>query len=373
MSSIKSTAQHQTPLLSPGNVDGMHTVQISERNSSNPPSSKGVILSVDRANITYPSDICDPFGDEFECISLESTSTCSSNSSNFKFSDNGSDATDDTSDDEETDVNKPFTLQHACVVYEVVGVIGCGGFGEVLQAESSLGDQVAIKVCSKATRGRSAESLSDMIMDERDVLLLTARKEQPFLTQPLACFQDDNNVYYVMVGVHFCASMEPSLTNVPQRLYPKNLAEVIFSGTKFSPPQFKILAAELLLGLEGLHKLRVVHRDLKPDNILVTPNGHIAVADFGLARPFTRKLGPQSLMYEDVGTPGYFAPEFFHLPEGEGYTSAIDTWGFGVILYEAYTGKVCSFYRRLPIITDRFLATVYHSRPDRRRTPPLEL
>lgn len=111
-------------------------------------------------------------------------------------------------------------------------------------------------------------------------------------------------------------------------------------GVKFTPEQLKVLACELLLGLEALHELHVVHRDLKPENILMSPEGHLAVADYGLAEVFDDKLDDHSRMDEFCGTPGYFAPEILELSE---YTPAIDTWGFGIILFELYTGKVCFF------------------------------
>lgn len=187
------------------NMDGMQTLAICAKHSSNLLSSQGVILPADQAPVTSAlnkehlllNTTCDPFADEFECMPNKSTPT-HSNSNSFDLSDIDSDSTNVTSDEESGD--RPFTLQHAGVIYTVRGVIGRGGYGEVLQADSDLGDQVAIKVCAKAKKGKSPESLGNMVMDELDVLLLTAKKEQPFLTQPLACFQDDNNVYFVMVS-----------------------------------------------------------------------------------------------------------------------------------------------------------------------------
>ncbi|KAF7981039.1 hypothetical protein HWV62_35488 [Athelia sp. TMB] len=211
-----------------------------------------------------------------------------------------------------------YTLKNAGVVYTILGVIGEGGFGEVLQAESSLGGQVAIKSCMKAPKGMNVDSQYDMILTELDILQTTTSQHQPFLTQPLATFQDERNVYFVM------------------NLYSKDLAHVLFhSNVKFTAPQFKLLACELLLGIETLHKLGILHRDLKPDNVLVTPEGHLAVADYGLA---VIGVGNNTRMHDVCGTPGYTAPEMIERDE---YGLAVDIWGFGIILFEMYTGKPC--------------------------------
>lgn len=101
---------------------------------------------------------------------------------------------------ESGDSEKQLTLENSGVVYTIQGIIARGGFGEVLQAESSLGDQVAIKVCAKVVEGRSSKSVNDTIATEMGALRATTWKPQPFLTQPLASFQDANNVYFVMVS-----------------------------------------------------------------------------------------------------------------------------------------------------------------------------
>lgn len=90
-----------------------------------------------------------------------------------------------------------------------------------------------------------------------------------------------------------------------------------------------------------LDDLHIVHRDLKPDNILISPNGHVAIADFGFAKMFSKATWPSARMHQAMGTCGYIAPEMFDEHIGEiGYTSAVDTWAFGVILFEMFLGKV---------------------------------
>lgn len=131
--------------------------------------------------------------------SSDSESVYSTSSWNFD-SDAGCSRRSSLTSNESGDPEQQFTLENSGVVYTIHGIIARGGFGEVLQAESSLGDQVAIKVCAKAVEGRSLESVNDAIATEMVALKATTSKPQPFLTQPLASFQDKNNVYFVMVS-----------------------------------------------------------------------------------------------------------------------------------------------------------------------------
>lgn len=212
------------------------------------------------------------------------------------------------------------------VTYTIDGVLGSGGGGEVVHALSSLGGQVAIKVCSKDVSSYpeklkyTTSELRDIVMNERDILVKTTSGDYPFITKPLACFQDDDNVYFVM------------------RLYVENLAELIFpvDAQPLHSQHVKLFAAELLLGLQSLHSLGIVHRDLKPDNILITSSGHVAVADFGLAKQFP--AGAEMKMSECLGTYGYYAPEVMG---ARGYTDAVDIWGYGIILCEMLLGERC--------------------------------
>lgn len=222
---------------------------------------------------------------------------------------------------------KETKLESDGITYIIQGVLGNGSFGEVVYALSSLGEQVAIKICPKAAHVCNPSLVSDIVMNERDILVKIAESDQPFLTQPLACFQDDDNVYFVM------------------RLYAQNLAQLVFplNAQPLKAHQVKLFAAELLIGMQSLHNLGIVHRDLKPDNILITPNGHLAIADFGLSKQFfSGSVRPHMKMFERWGTNGYFAPELIpHTCITEGYTSAVDVWGYGIILYEIILGKRC--------------------------------
>jgi serine/threonine-protein kinase len=100
-----------------------------------------------------------------------------------------------------------------------------------------------------------------------------------------------------------------------------------------SLPETIRIGAQVARGLDALHAARILHRDVKPSNILLDESGDAALADFGLARGHdsTRLTGDGQLM----GTPHYLAPE---LIEGRAASPAGDVYAFGCVLYECLTG-----------------------------------
>ena len=97
------------------------------------------------------------------------------------------------------------------------------------------------------------------------------------------------------------------------------------------------LVRDAALALGYAHERGVLHRDVKPDNVLVDGRGRVKVADFGLALALGMKRLTKSGSF--VGTPTHMAPEQFEGKDGE-LSPATDVWALGVILYEALTGKL---------------------------------
>jgi hypothetical protein len=95
-------------------------------------------------------------------------------------------------------------LEHNGITYTITGELGRGAYGQVVFARTSLGEEVAIKITSKVTTGSdTADKLRRFVLNERNILVRIAGNKSPYLTKPLACFQDEDNVFFVMVGFFF--------------------------------------------------------------------------------------------------------------------------------------------------------------------------
>ena len=116
----------------------------------------------------------------------------------------------------------------------------------------------------------------------------------------------------------------------------------------------KFYIAELVLAVDSIHKMNYIHRDLKPDNILIDRKGHLKLSDFGLCKyteikpkidfgkpnaavkPILSKVSRKRVLaLSTVGTPDYIAPEVFNQT---GYSEIVDWWSVGVMLFEMVVG-----------------------------------
>src|ERR1700686_3520678 len=212
----------------------------------------------------------------------------------------------------------PLSVGDKLGPYEILAPIGAGGMGEVYKArDTKLDREVAIKVLPAAL-ARDPERLARF---EREAKVL-ASLNHPNIAQ-IYGLEENALVMELVAG---------STLSVPQPLetalnYAKQIAEA----------------------LEAAHEKGITHRDLKPGNIMVTPDGVVKVLDFGLAavtQPSAASEGdpansPTLTMGATqagmiLGTAGYMSPEH---AAGQSVDKRADRWSFGVVLWEMLTGQ----------------------------------
>ncbi|MCA8921586.1 MAG: serine/threonine protein kinase, partial [Planctomycetes bacterium] len=198
--------------------------------------------------------------------------------------------------------------------YTVLEELGRGGMAVVYRARDAAGRDVALKVLP---RDKGAKALRRF---EREVSALGQFAQHPHVVNVHAAGEADGVAYFAMA-----LAAHGSLT---QRVSRRGA---------YAPEAAARLAADLAEGLIAAHSHGVLHRDLKPDNVLFNDADEAVVSDFGLAR---QVVDAESLTQSGnmLGSPGYMAPEQIR-GDGDEQGERTDVYGLGATLYFALTGQ----------------------------------
>ena len=193
--------------------------------------------------------------------------------------------------------------------FEFLHLIGRGGFSKVWKVKwKKTGAIFALKEMSKPRIiDKKCEST---ILLERDLL---SKMNHPFIVNMHFSFQDINSLYLVM-----------------DLITGKDLRYHLSQKKKFSSEISKFFLACTILGLEYIHYNNILHRDIKPDNLVIDKNGYVKITDFGISREIGKLIKGES-----SGTPGYMAPEVMC---GKSHSIDSDYYCLGIMAYEFMKG-----------------------------------
>ncbi|XP_059208808.1 rho-associated protein kinase 2 isoform X1 [Centropristis striata] len=207
-------------------------------------------------------------------------------------------------------------LQMKSEDFDRVKVIGRGAFGEVQLVRHKASQKVyAMKLLSKFEMIKRSDSA--FFWEERDIM---AFANSPWVVQLCCAFQDEHYLYMVME-------------------YMPGGDLVNLTSTYDVPEKWaKFYTAEVVMALDAIHSMGFIHRDVKPDNMLLDRLGHLKLADFGTCMKMDSQTG---MVHCDtaVGTPDYISPEVLKSQGGDGYYGReCDWWSVGVFIFEMLVG-----------------------------------
>ncbi|KAJ2918558.1 hypothetical protein MD484_g1902, partial [Candolleomyces efflorescens] len=198
-------------------------------------------------------------------------------------------------------------------LYERLETVGKGAYGSVHKGrEKDTGNVVAIKIIDLDTPD---DDVADI---QREIALLTQLRDAPNVTKYYGCYMDGPRVWIVMEfaqGGSVLSLMKASKNDCIEEKY------------------VSIIIREVLVGLAYLHKVPVIHRDMKAANILVTATGKVMIADFGVSALLTTVSSKRNTL---TGTPYWMAPEV--IQGVNAYDTKADIWSLGIMIYEMIKG-----------------------------------
>lgn len=218
---------------------------------------------------------------------------------------------DNSEEEEENCLDPEENYDKMLELFERLEEIGAGSFGTVYKVRKrDTGQEFAMKCLSKLQLKRK-----HMLRYAISEIKIMQQLSHPFILKLHWAFENENALYLVL---EYCSQGD---------------LEVLIDRKLLTAELSRKYISEILLGLEYMHSLDVVYRDLKPANVLIGADGHVRLADFGLARTFEGENITSTL----VGSPSYISPEVLCR---ENLTKASDIYTLGIVMHEMLSGKL---------------------------------
>ena len=188
--------------------------------------------------------------------------------------------------------------------------LGSGNFGSVNLVRNKKNKfMYAIKALN--LEQIKLENLEECVEVERDVLL---KIDHPFIMKMVKYLKNDSYIFFIN-----------------EYIKGKELWEVIRDIGLLNKEQTQYYGGSILLAIDYLHKQKIIYRDIKPENVMVSIKGYIKIIDFGTVKEI------QDRTSTIIGTSHYMAPE---ITKGEGYSFQVDIWSIAICMYEFFCGKL---------------------------------
>lgn len=192
--------------------------------------------------------------------------------------------------------------------------ISDGAFSNVyLSKKISTGDLYAIKVIS--IKSIKQNNLIRNVLNEKKILLKT---QDEYIVTFYHSIAGENNIYLVM-----------------EFLQGGDIYSLLNTVGSLNEKQACLYAVQIIMALEGLRSKGIIHRDIKPNNILIAADGRLKLIDFGLSVFCSQQDNVVKDHKHIIGTPDYIAPEIIR---SDAYTYSVDYWSLGVVIFEMVTG-----------------------------------
>mmetsp|Transcript_41381 Transcript_41381/g.74922 ORF Transcript_41381/g.74922 Transcript_41381/m.74922 type:complete len:403 (+) Transcript_41381:61-1269(+) len=201
------------------------------------------------------------------------------------------------------ELSKDFVVEHS---------LGEGAYACVMQAKHrQTGAVVALKIVEKQPL-----AIRNMLPQLQRELRTQSAMQHPNILKLMSCMEDATHVYMLLEFCHG-GNLRGMAARLPLHRFPEPMAARYMT--------------QILQGVDFMHRSFCVHRDLKPDNVLLTINDEVRICDFG----WSAEVQADRMLLTTCGTPDYWPPEIFEgLPQGAG----VDLWELGCLVYEMLVG-----------------------------------